>query len=88
MNQTVRTVVRKSVIHRGLRGMSDMRAVGAEAASAINARPGPSGASAAMMLFGQRLKLYGELYAGGEPVGHHPEGMVQAQRRLDASRSG
>ena len=26
-----------------------------------------------MMLFGQRLKLYGELYAGGEPAGHHPD---------------
>ena len=26
-----------------------------------------------MLLFGQRLKLYGELYAQGEPVGHHPD---------------
>ena len=36
-------------------------------------RPGPSGVSPAMMLFGQRLKLYGELYADGEPL-HHLEG--------------
>ena len=27
-----------------------------------------------IMLFGQRLKLYGEMYALGEPVGHHPDG--------------
>ena len=54
--------------------MGDMKAGGVEAASAINGRPGPSGVSAAMMLFGQRLKLYGDLYAGGEPAGHHPEG--------------
>ena len=51
-----------------------MKAVGAEAASAINGRPGPSGVSAAMLFFGQRLKLYGDLYVGGEPAGHHPEG--------------
>ena len=73
LNQTVRAVITKCVLHRGLKGVSDMTAAGTEAASAINARPGPSGVSPAMMLFGQRLKLYGDLYAGGEPVGHHPD---------------
>eukprot|EP00974_Lingulodinium_polyedra_P096028 9307108-Lingulodinium_polyedra.AAC.1 len=51
-----------------------MRLAGIEAASAVNSRPGPSGISPSMMLFGQRLKLYGELYHEGEPIGHHPDG--------------
>ena len=46
---------------------------GIEAATALNQRPGPNGVSAGMMLFGQRLNVYGELYANGEPV-THPDG--------------
>ena len=72
--QQVKGIIRKSVLHMGLDGTHDMTLAGLEAASAINSRPGPSGVSASMMLFGQRLKLYGELYADGEPVGHHPDG--------------
>ena len=59
----------------GLSGSNDMIAAGWEAAAFLNQRPGASGVSASMMLFGQRLRLYGELYSAGEPeaVGHHPE---------------
>ena len=49
---------------------AEMKIVGIEAATALNQRPGPTGVSASMMLFGQRLKLYGELYANGEPTAH------------------
>ena len=40
-NQTVRMIISRCVLHKGLKGVSDMTAAGAEAASAINARPGP-----------------------------------------------
>ena len=40
----------------------------------LEAVPGISGISPCLMLFGQRLKLYGELYANGEPAGRHPDG--------------
>ena len=62
------------MLHLGLKGAQDMKTAGVEAATALNQRPGASGISAAMMLFGQRLKLYGELYANGEPVHHLDEG--------------
>ena len=52
MIQSVRSVVRKIVLHLGTKGEQDMRLAGIEAASAINARPGISGVSPAMMLFG------------------------------------
>ena len=58
----------------GLKGTQDMIFAGLEAATAINARPGISGISPCLMLFGQRLKLYGELYANGKPAGRHPDG--------------
>ena len=51
-----------------------MLVAGIEAANAVNHRPGPTGMSPAMLLFGQRLKLYGELYADGDGMGHHPDG--------------
>ena len=62
-----------------------MRVAGVEVATSLNQRPGPSGVSAGMLLFGQRLKLYGELYANGEPAYHHLEGLdasTELGRRL------
>jgi hypothetical protein len=52
-NATVRGVIRRSVLHSGVRGAKEMRLLGFEAASAINHRPGPSGVSASLMLFGE-----------------------------------
>ena len=69
----IKSVVRKIILHMGLRGVDDVCLALIEAASAINQRPGPSGVSSSMLLFGQRLKLYGELYAQGAPAGHHPD---------------
>ena len=46
----------------------EMRITGIEAATALNQRPGPNGVSAGMMLFGQKMKLSGELYANGSCV--------------------
>ncbi len=70
--ESFKAIVRKSVLHSGVRG-TEMKIAGIEAAASLNQRPGPTGVSPAMMLFGQRLKLYGELYANGEPT-THPEG--------------
>ena len=72
--ESIKSIIRKVVLLHGLSGAADMRMAGIEAASAINSRPGPTGVSPSMLLFGQRLKLYGELYSGGEPVGSHPDG--------------
>ena len=57
---------------RSLTGYDQVTGVCIEVSSAVNQRPGASGASPALLLFGQRLKLYGKLYADGEPTGHHP----------------
>jgi hypothetical protein len=51
-----------------------MKFAGIEAVSALNHRPGVSGVSPGMMLFGQKLKQYGELYSNGEPAYHHLDG--------------
>ena len=62
-----------------------MKYAGIEAAYALNQRPGPTGVSAGMMLFGQRLKQYGELYANGEPAYHHlsgTDGATELGRRM------
>ena len=62
-----------------------MRIAGFEAAAAINHRPGPVGVSPAMMLFGQRTKLYGEMYEDGVASVVHPEAQDPAtalSRRL------
>ena len=61
-----------------------MRIMGLEAASAVSHRPGPTGVSPSMMLFGQRMKLYGELYANGEPTAHPDaaDDATQLNRRL------
>ncbi len=72
--KTICSIIRKSVLHLGLKGAEDMKYAGIEAASAVNQRPGSTGVSPGMMLFGQRLKLYGELYANGEPAYHHLDG--------------
>ena len=64
--------MKKTVLHQGITG-EEMRIAGIEAATALNQQPGPTGVSAAMMLFGQRMKLYGEIYANGEPT-THPDG--------------
>ena len=68
---TVKSIMRQTELHLGLKGPVDMKYAGIEAVSALNQRPGASGVSAAMMLFGQKLKLYGELYEDGEPAYHH-----------------
>jgi hypothetical protein len=71
-NATVRSIIRKSALHMGLKGQTDMEVSGWEAASAINQRPGASGVSPALVLFGQKMRLYGELYPdpNDEPVRH------------------
>ena len=73
MIQTMKGAIRKSVLRLGLAGPLDMRAVGFEAASASNQRPGPSGVSPARVFFGQRLRLYGDLYEGGRPTTRRPD---------------
>ena len=51
-----------------------MKLAGIEAVATLNQRPGPTGVSPALILFGQRLKLYWELYdANGDPS-VHPDG--------------
>ena len=72
--QTLCSIIKKTVLHLGVKGPQEMKMACVEAASATNQRPGPSGVSPGMMLFGQRLKLYGELYADGEPSYHHLDG--------------
>ena len=56
-------------MHRGGQA-HEMKIIGLEAIAALNQRPGPTGVSPSLMLFGQRLKMYGELYANGEPTAH------------------
>ncbi len=73
-SETICAIIKKTVLHLGLKGEEDMKYAGIEAASAVNHRPGASGVSPGMMLFGQKLKLYGELYANGEPAYHHLDG--------------
>ena len=78
-------IVKKTVLHLGLKGPQDMKLAGIEAAAAVNQRPGASGVSPGMMLCGQRLKLYGEFYADGEPAYHHLDGQdpsTELGRRL------
>ena len=60
----------KAVLQLGIKGPDEMRLAGIEVAAALNQRPGPSGISPGTMLFGQRMKLYAELYADGEPALH------------------
>ena len=72
--QSLKSIIKKTVLHLGLSGQFDMKMAGVEAAASLNQRPGPSGVSPGMMLFGQRLKLYGELYKDGEPAYHHLDG--------------
>ena len=71
---SIKSIVRKTVLHLGLDGPVDMKFAGIEAVSALNHRPGVSGVSPGMMLFGQKLKQYGELYSNGEPAYHHLDG--------------
>ena len=71
---SIKSIVRKTVLHQGCKGDAEMRIVGMKAASALNQRPGASGVSPGMMLVGQRLKSYGELYVDGEPAYHHLDG--------------
>ena len=72
--QSFKSIVKKAVIHQGINTSQEMKICGIEAAAALNARPGATGVSPGMLLFGQRLKIYGELYADGEPTYHHLEG--------------
>ena len=72
--QSMCSIIRKTTLHLGLDGDIDMKLAGIEAATALNQRPGASGVSPSMMLFGQRMKLFGELYQDGEPAYHHLDG--------------
>lgn len=69
-NTTVRSSMRKSVLHMGLRGADDMYLIGLEAAAAFHQREDSAEVPAAMMFFGQLLKLCGELYIDGEGLYH------------------
>ena len=73
MNHTVRGTIRRSVLHSGIQGEQAMRIAGFEAAAAINRRSGRFGVSPAMLLFGQRTKLYGEMCENGVASVVHPE---------------
>ena len=68
--RTFKESLQKAVLHVGVKGEKEAKTAGIEVVSAINQRPGQHGVSAAMMLFGQKLKLYGEIYADGEPYHH------------------
>ena len=86
--ESFKTIIKKTVIHSGVTG-EEMRMCGLEAVATLNQRPGPTGVSAAMMLFGQKLKMYGEIYANGEPH-THPDGTDRATdlgRRLEIRNS-
>ena len=88
--RTICSIMRKTVLHIGCKGPQEMKMAGIEAAAAVNQRPGASGVSPGMMLFGQRLKLYGELYADGEPAYHHLDGndpSTELGRRLQIRSS-
>ena len=52
--QSFKAIIRKTVMYRQCKA-DEMKVVGIEAATALNQRPDPTGVSAAMMLFGQRL---------------------------------
>ena len=71
--ESIKMIIKKTVLQVGI-VEQEMRIAGIEAATALNQRPGPNGVSAGMMLFGQKMKLYGELYANGEPL-THPEAL-------------
>ena len=51
----------------------EMNIIGIEVIQALNQRPGPSGISPAMILFGQKLKMHGEIY-GKDGTYTHPAG--------------
>ena len=72
--ESFKSIVRKVILNRGLTTADEMRTAGHEIAAILNQRPGPHGVSAGMMLFGQRTKLYGEIYKDGEPHMHHLSG--------------
>ena len=72
----------KAVLHLGIKGPDEMRLAGIDVAAALNHRPGPSGISPGTMLFGQRMKLYAELYADGEPALHPLDNNNALARRL------
>ena len=68
----VKECARKSIIHVQAFGADEMRLIGRETSSSVNRYPDDSGVSSATLLFGQRLKLYGEFYENGQLVGYHP----------------
>ena len=60
--------------------------VGFEVASSLNHHPNETGVSPATLLFGQRVKLYGEVWHNGKPTTYHPDIAVegsQLERRMN-----
>ncbi len=70
MSAAVRGTIRRTAVHMRLRREACWSH---EAAAAINHRPGASGVSPALFLFGEPAKLLGETYADGVPAARHPE---------------
>ena len=56
--QTIKSIITKVVLRQGLAGTDEMHIAGIEAAAAVNQRPGSSGVSPGMMLFGQVEELW------------------------------
>ena len=47
--ESIKSIIRKNVIHLGIKGPEEMRIAGLEASAALNQRPGASGMSPAMI---------------------------------------
>ena len=65
-------MIRKVVQHLGLAGQHEMRTAVTEVISSLNARPTASGISPSVLVFGKRIKLYGEIWEDGRPHSYHP----------------
>ena len=68
-----KSVFRKTVSHMQVLGREEMEITGHEVASGLNHHINESGVSASLLLFGQRVKLCGEIWHNGKPSGYHPE---------------
>ena len=63
----------KLIVQFQTQGLQEMRTVLYEANHALNRRPGVTGIAPIVRLFGQNVKLKGELYSDGEEFVPHPD---------------
>ena len=71
--EAVKQIMAKNVVQNQVEGRRELNIVAYESAHACNQRPGGSGAPPATRLFGQRMKLYGELCINGGDFAAHPD---------------